>query len=374
MILSRLLFQRSIKLSSHFSFSTSSSTPTPHHHPADPENLYLLFHDLDLLSHPASSSSNSPFVPRWLTASQLLDARVQPSSLPSPAPHGSGDLLVPSIHVQLSPTRFALGLHDGAHSTRHDSLQIQDLYNPLPPRNAVSHRFPDASFVPLLKLLGASPSPVSQEDALLLSKARALVYFHQTHRFCGCCGAPSLPSPSLVDSQTADPHTSEPIGKSRRCSNESCKRQWFPRVEPACIMLVVDAEKDCCLLGRNHNRPPGRYSVLAGFVDTGEGLESAVAREVMEEAGVSVDMASFRYLDSQFFPYPHSLMLGCSVRATSSRITIQEKEMADVQWVSRARVAHMLEHPDAPPNMHLPQAGTIAHRILSHFAQGKFMY
>ncbi len=150
----------------------------------------------------------------------------------------------------------------------------------------------------------------------LLAYARAVAYWHVTHRFCGTCG-----SPTRV----------ERAGWLRVCPDEGCARQHFPRTDPAVIMRVE--YEDRVLLGRQSAWPAKWYSVLAGFVEPGESLEEAVKREVAEEAGIVV--SDVKYDSSQPWPFPASLMVGFSATAHSPEIRLDADELADARWFSR---------------------------------------
>jgi NAD+ diphosphatase len=165
-----------------------------------------------------------------------------------------------------------------------------------------------------LGLLGAS-------DAPLFAAALSLGNWHRRHGYCSKCGNPS----EIVRG-----------GWSRRCP--SCAGEHFPRVDPVVIMLAE--HEDRLLLGRQPQYPPGRYSALAGFVEVGETIEAAVARELREEAGIEV--ADVRYLCSQPWPFPSSLMLGCSARALGDELTIDTTELDDARWFTRSEVAAAL--------------------------------
>ncbi len=156
---------------------------------------------------------------------------------------------------------------------------------------------------------------LSDRDAGLLTHAIGLANWHAVARFCSRCGSPT-----------------EPImaGSARRCTNDGSEH--FPRVEPAVIMLVADAQ-DRCLLARNVQWPKGRVSILAGFVETGESAEHAVTREVHEEVGI--DVTNVTYLGSQPWPMPHSLMLGFRADATDTELRPDAEEIAEAGWYSR---------------------------------------
>jgi NAD+ diphosphatase len=154
--------------------------------------------------------------------------------------------------------------------------------------------------------------------------ARSLVGWHARHRFCAVCGSPTK---------------LEKGGWQRTCTAETCGAEHFPRVDPVTIMLVEHEGK--ALLGRQPRFPEGHYSTLAGFVEPGETIEEAVAREVFEEAGVRA--RDVTYIASQPWPFPSSLMIGCHAYADDPAITIDETELDDVRWFSREDVIDALE-------------------------------
>jgi NAD+ diphosphatase len=139
-----------------------------------------------------------------------------------------------------------------------------------------------------------------------------------------------------------------------RCSRESCGNETFPRLDPAIIVLVIDASGERALLGRQATWPTGRYSTIAGFVEPGESLEDAVAREVLEETGVQV--AEVAYDSSQPWPFPSSLMLGFRAIARTDAITLRDGELEDARWFTRADLE--AGHPALPP------AGAISARLI----------
>jgi NAD+ diphosphatase len=156
----------------------------------------------------------------------------------------------------------------------------------------------------------------SEADAALLAYAKGMVEWRSRHLFCGVCGAP---------------HTPTSGGFVMECSANNCDTRCFPRLDPAIIVLVIHAEK--CLLGRQVGWPDGRYSTLAGFVEPGESLEDAVAREVFEESNIRISTA--RYLGSQPWPFPNAIMLGFHADAESMDIKLNDGELADARWLSR---------------------------------------
>lgn len=174
-------------------------------------------------------------------------------------------------------------------------------------------------------------------DGALLAYARAMMTWHQRHRFCGVCSAPT---------------DSVQSGHLRRCSSSSCAAEIFPRTDPAVIMLVTDG--DWCLLGRQATWARGVYSTLAGFVEPGESLEDAVRREVAEEACVAVEACE--YHSSQPWPFPTSLMLGFHARASRGEVRVDESELEEARWFSRQQILDR--------EVRLPPPLSIARRLI----------
>ena len=186
---------------------------------------------------------------------------------------------------------------------------------------------------------------LNDEDAPLFAAALSLARWHSRHGFCANCGK-----------------STEPVrgGWSRRCA--ACNAEHYPRVDPVVIML---AEHDGnLLLGRQPYYPPGRYSALAGFVEVGETIEAAVARELHEEAGIRV--RNVRYLASQPWPFPSSLMIGCHSEAEGPELTIDTAELEDARWFSRDEVAESLAGEAGAPFLPPPRAA-IARTLLERW-------
>ena len=188
-----------------------------------------------------------------------------------------------------------------------------------------------------LRFLGTTLPP---DEANLVAHARALVLWHASQVFCGVCGAAARPTAA---------------GNLRVCTNADCGREIYPRVDPAIIVLVADGDR--CLLGRQRSWPEGRYSTIAGFAEPGESLEDAVRREVYEETNVRVGKVS--YHSSQPWPFPSSLMLGFMADATSSEIVLNDKELEDARWFTRAELR------SGSPR--LPSRISIARRLVDHW-------
>jgi NAD+ diphosphatase len=196
----------------------------------------------------------------------------------------------------------------------------------------------------LLTELRAAMMRLSPLDAELAATAKGVLGWHQSHRFCARCGAESQPSPG---------------GWQRKC--DACGGHHFPRTDPVVIMLITHGNS--LLLGRSPGWPDGMYSLLAGFVEPGETLEAAVRREVKEET--NVDVGAVRYLASQPWPFPSSLMFGCAGEATSSAITIDPVEIEDALWVTREELLAVFagQHPQILP----ARKGAIAHFLMENW-------
>ena len=194
---------------------------------------------------------------------------------------------------------------------------------------------------------------VDIKEGSIAALARGLCYWHATHRFCGRCGSTN----HLVEA-----------GHSRLCENERCKHPTFPRTDPAVIMVVTKTFADGierCLLGRQAVWPTGMYSSLAGFVDPGETLEQAVAREVKEEAGIDVDDVT--YVASQPWPFPSSIMLGFFAKATSEQINVDKDELDDAKWFSREDLANFGNWHDEGEHLKLPRTDSISRYLIEHW-------
>lgn len=191
-------------------------------------------------------------------------------------------------------------------------------------------------------------APLLQPQALALyGCARSLVDWHKRHGFCANCGAPTGVAKG---------------GWSRLCP--SCGAEHFPRVDPVTIMLAEHEGK--ILVGRQERFPPGRYSALAGFVEPGETIEEAVARELWEEAGIRTH--SIRYVMSQPWPFPSSLMIACIGRTDDPALTLDLTELEDAKWVDLAGVrAALAGEADAPFRAPPPMA--VAHWLLRHWVE-----
>jgi NAD+ diphosphatase len=182
-----------------------------------------------------------------------------------------------------------------------------------------------------------------EDEAGLLAYARALAVWRARTRYCGLCGAPTAPIRA---------------GHCLTCSNPACGEEFFPRIDPAIIVLVSDGER--ALLGRQPGWPARRYSTIAGFVEPGESLEDAVAREVEEETGVRI--VSSHYESSQPWPFPSSLMLGFRAQAPAGSSVSVSGELEDARWFTRAQLTS--GEALAPPSH------SISWRLISGWLEG----
>lgn len=180
-------------------------------------------------------------------------------------------------------------------------------------------------------------------DAGLLTTALALANWHRTHTHCPRCGAPTQPAQA---------------GWLRRCSADGSEH--YPRTDPAVIVSVLD-EDDRLLLARGTGWGEGRFSVLAGFVEPGESLEAAVAREVLEEVGVPVE--DVRFLGDQPWPFPSSIMLGFTARARATALTLQRSEIAEARWLTREELLRGIARGEIAVSSRL----SIARRLVEHW-------
>lgn len=222
-------------------------------------------------------------------------------------------------------------------------LGIDDAGIPYFAREAAAGARIDARSRTVMRLLPLLSGP----DAALYGGARSLVDWHARHRFCAVCGSPT----ELFRG-----------GWGRRCG--SCSAEHFPRVDPVVIMLAECEGR--VLVGRQGGFPPGFFSALAGFVEPGESLEEAVARELFEEAGIRVSNVS--YVASQPWPFPSSLMIGCRAVAKDPALTLDTTEIEAAMWVDKAEVRAALAGDIGAPFM-APPPLAIARYLLEDWAK-----
>jgi NAD+ diphosphatase len=210
--------------------------------------------------------------------------------------------------------------------------------------DASVQRHPDLPATHGFRELRGLLTALTAQEAELAATARAMLVWHANHSFCAKCGAASEVTQA---------------GWHRTCT--ACNTQHFPRTDPVVIMLVTHGNR--LLLGRSPGWPPGMYSCLAGFIEPGETVEAAVRRETVEEAGVTI--GAVRYLASQPWPFPASLMIGCHAQATSDTITLDPAELEDARWVTREEMVTVMagEHPQIKP----ARKGAIAHFLIANW-------
>jgi NAD+ diphosphatase len=186
---------------------------------------------------------------------------------------------------------------------------------------------------------------VSPGQLSAIAMAKSMVNWHQRHGYCANCGTRTAMKEG---------------GWKRDCPN--CKAEHFPRTDPVVIMLVTSGDK--VLLGRQKHFPPGMYSCLAGFVEVAETVEDAVRREIFEESGIRC--TDVKYYMTQPWPYPSSLMIGCTARATNEDIVVDRAELEDARWFDRREATLMIkrEHPDGLAG---PHPFAIAHHLLGRW-------
>jgi len=190
---------------------------------------------------------------------------------------------------------------------------------------------------------------MAPEEAAVWATARSLIEWHNRHGFCSNCGAGTIFFRA---------------GWGRKCA--ACECEHYPRVDPVVIMLAKFGGK--VLLARQPQYPAGRFSALAGFVEPGESIEEAVARELHEEAALKV--SNIRYVASQPWPFPGSLMIGCIADAASDEVVLDTAELEAAIWVDRDEVRAALDgSPSAP--FAAPPRFAIAHTLLLHWLDGR---
>ena len=264
----------------------------------------------------ALTDPHTRFVPAW-----------RGQSLMGAAPDGTPRAVLPTGMAVDGHPWALLGVDGEGRATVVLDLSAVEDPTPLLP--------PGAAFVELRSVGAGLPGA----DAAVVAHARSLMHWRTRHRFCGVCGGACAPISA---------------GNTLACTN--CGAHHFPRTDPAVIMLVTRG--DSALLGHSQRFPTSTmYSTLAGFVEPGESLEEAVAREVLEESGIQVGRV--RYHSSQPWPFPGSIMLGFYAEGLSEAITIDPEELTDARWFSRSTLREHKQH-----GFSLPRHDSIARRLI----------
>ena len=231
-------------------------------------------------------------------------------------------------------TEVFLGLDEGVACFARDVSALPD---PLAAALASLGHFRDAR---------SAASLLSARDVAILGQAKALIDWHNRHRFCANCGAATVPTDG---------------GYRRLCP--ACKAEHFPRTDPAVIMLVTAGDR--CLLGRNKRFTGGHFSTLAGFLEPGETIEEAVRREVFEE--VNLRVGAVRYFASQPWPFPSNLMIGCFAESLNQEIAVDGYEILTARWFERALVKKLLS--GESNEVLLPRRDAIAFHLVRTWAE-----
>lgn len=271
--------------------------------------------------------------PQWIT-----DALADPSSLFIAV--SEGDVLMRAPHAVATVDRPDAGTPTFL-GVDENSAAVFAVHLPKDAREQVADQ---GALWANVRSVGAQ---VNDRDAGLMVTATALDNWQRAHRHCPRCGA------------SVNPHDA---GWAMRC--ERCDFTHFPRTDPAVIVLVID-DDDRALLGRQTRWAPTWFSTLAGFVEAGESAEAAVRREVHEEAGVRISQnpTALRYLGSQPWPFPASLMLGYHAWAETTDIVVDETEIAEARWFSRDQLADAA----ASGEILLPPQVSIARKLIERW-------
>ena len=296
------------------------------HHPAAPAPaMAFAGSPIDRADHIRTDDAALAELMNWRARVLMMDGL-----LPGVDDHGGlvwGSLADVAPEAEL----VFLGLMDGkAH------------FAPVPPAGADGPAYAMPSAWQVMQLL-------SPPDLAIYGGARSLADWHARHRFCARCGAPT----KLVKG-----------GWQRHC--DACGADHFPRTDPVTIMLVEHEAngEQRLLLGRQPRFPPKMYSALAGFVEPGETIEEAVAREIHEEAGVRV--RDVRYIASQPWPFPSQLMIGCTSVADYPELTIDTTELEDARWFTRAELEEARAAGEAGTELlYFPRPFAIAHHLIA---------
>ena len=198
-------------------------------------------------------------------------------------------------------------------------------------------------------LMALSSQPIESGELAMLGQAKAIFEWHKSHQFCSKCGKKS----NMVEG-----------GYKRICG--VCEAEHFPRTDPVVIMLAT--YNDQAFLGRQKRFPEGMYSALAGFIEPGESIEEAVARELNEEAGIIINNAT--YHSSQPWAFPNSLMIGCIAESASEEFKLDEIEIDEGRWFTRDELKNAINGSESS-KFFVPPKMAIAHHLIKAFVDNK---
>jgi NAD+ diphosphatase len=286
-------------------------------------------------------SPGSRFLPYWKNnpLTTMTDAAV--GQVPVAANPGDACELVwldNSVlqHLAERDMPVLLGLRDGV---PHFAVDLSPLEQPMAALGLEGAEFTDTR---------AAAGRLAAGEAGTLAHGRSLLDWHNRHRFCPACSQPT---------------ESRDAGSMRKC--EACGAEHFPRTDPVVIMVAWRGDR--CILGRQKAWAPNFYSALAGFIDQGETIEEAVRREVKEEVGLEVDEVEYR--QSQPWPFPSSLMIGCFAHVTSEQETVDPVELDGARWFTRDQIRAAVAEPDpAKHGFGVPGPVAIAHHIIKDWS------
>ena len=276
------------------------------------------------------NDSASRFVPVWNQQSIVFDGAEPRAAL-------NDRQSIAELLDSNAPLAF-LGVTPDDRGIAHFAVDFSHL-----PEETLTARYTGGALMDLRDSVQLVPA----HEASILAYARGLMYWHRKNGFCAACG-----------------HKSETrrAGHERVCTNPACGAVHFPRTDSAVIVLVHDA--DDCLLCRQSHWPTGMHSTLAGFLEPGESLEEAVAREIFEESGVQV--ADVRYHSSQPWPFPASIMVGFMAKANSREINVDDKELEYAHWYGRDWLRNVVDSDD----FRMPGKYSIARRLIGDWING----
>ena len=296
----------------------------------------------------ARKDSDTAFVPLW-----------QLKPLIREWPDTAGDCSIGWVSpAALSGLDLSTSVFLGLDNERpHFAVDVDKLSGETPPLQLLETE--TGTFEDLLSVV----TRLEPREASLLAQAKSMIDWHRRHGFCAQCGATTV----FADA-----------GYRRDCPE--CEAQHFPRTDPVVISLVIRDGK--CLLGRNAAFRAPFFSALAGFLEPGESIEEAVAREIMEEVGIEV--TNVTYHSTQPWPYPSSLMIGCMAEAVNDNGTVDDREIAEARWFSRDQLREgldksgkvdfqaLMRNPEqaSPDAFFLPPHSAIAHQLIRTWIEG----